>query len=151
MKVRMADGTDKPIGEVFHGDLIKSYNCRFYSDDEDIIDNPVQFSSAGVVRKSPVYEKYTFSNGTVIEIVDRDRLYNIEENKMKWMDEWEIGEHGLTYDGEEVELISHETIHEEVEFHDFTCPYSNYFINGMLAGQKTVRYPFLPSRQVSKN
>jgi hypothetical protein len=146
MLVRMADGTDKPIGELYQGDLIKNYNCVRGSDVEELVNSRVNYSSAGLVRKSPSYERYTFSNGTVIEIVNRDRLYNVEENKMKWMDEWYIGEHGLTYDGQEVELVSHETVNEEIEYHDFVCDYHNYFINGMLAGQKKARWPFLPSR-----
>lgn len=146
MMVRMADGTDKPIGEVYPGDKVKAYNCHNNSNDEELVDSEVRFSSAGLVRNSNSYEKYTFSNGTVIEIIVRDRLYNVEENKMKWMDEWEIGEHALTYDGQEVALVSHETINEDIEHHDFICDYSNYFINGLLAGQKTARWPFFPSR-----
>ena len=82
----------------------------------------------------------------MIEIVNRDRLYNVEENKMKWTDEWEIGEHALTYDGQEVALVSHETVNEEIQLYTFICDYANYFINGLLAGHKTARYPFLPSR-----
>jgi hypothetical protein len=151
MMVRMADGTDKPIGEVYPGDMVKAYNCVHNSDDEEIVDAEVQFSSAGLYQTEPKYEKYTFSNGTVIEIVNRDRLYNVEENKMKWTDEWEIGEHALTYDGQEVALVSHETVNEEIQLYTFICDYANYFINGLLAGHKTARYPFLPSRYNPKN
>ena len=146
MVVRMADGTDKPIGEVYPGSLVKAYNCSYKDKSEELVDSEVRFSSAGLHRKSNTYERYKFSNGTVIDIVVRDRLYNMEENKMKWMDEWEIGEHALTYDGQEVALVSHETINGEIEYHDFICDYSNYFINGLLAGQKTARWPFFPSK-----
>ena len=149
--VKMADGTDKPIDQVQPGDLIKAYNCRLKSDDEDIVDVPVEYSSYGYVRKADKYDRYTFSNGTTIDIIDRDRVYNIEDNKMKWMDEWRIGEHALTYDGEEVALVSHEVINEEVEFSDFVCQYHNYFLNGLLAGQKMARYPFFESRRTSNN
>ena len=146
MLIRMADGTDKPIGEVQPGDKIKSWNCIRNSDQEEIVDATVEYSSAGIVRVAPKYDKYTFSNGTIIEIVNRDRVYNIEDNKMKWMDRWEIGEHGLTYDGQEVALVSHEVINEPIKLHDFTSEYHNFFVNGMLAGQKRARYPFFPSR-----
>ena len=144
--VRMADGTDKPIGEVRPGDLVKAYNCEHNKDNEELVNSEVRFSSAGLYQTEPKYEKYTFSNGTVIEIVNRDRLYNVEENKMKWTDEWAIGEHALTYDGQEVALVSHETIYEEIEFHVFANDYYNYYINGLLAGQKMSRYPFFPSK-----
>ena len=151
MMVRMADGTDKPIGEVYPGDMVKAYNCVHNSEDEEIVDAEVKSSSAGLYQTEPKYEKYTFSNGTVIEVVNRDRLYNVEENKMKWTDEWEIGEHALTYDGQEVALVSHETINKEIQLYTFICDYANYFINGLLAGHKTARYPFLPSRHNPKN
>lgn len=149
--VRMADGTDRPIGEVRAGDMVKAYNCVRGSDREELVDSEVRFSSAGVVRESPNYEKYTFSDGTVVEITHADRLYNVEDNKMKWMHEWEIGEHGLTFDGREVALVSHETVDETVRYHDFSCDYHNYFVNGMLAGQKPARWPFLPSRHKPRN
>ena len=151
MMVRMADGTDKPIGEVRPGDFVKAYNCEHNKDNEERVNSEVRFSSAGLYQTEPKYEKYTFSNGTVIEIVNRDRLYNVEENKMKWTDEWEIGEHALTYDGQEVALVSHETINKEIQLYTFICDYANYFINGLLAGHKTARYPFLPSRHNPKN
>ena len=151
MKIRMADGTDKPIGEVYPGDMVKAYNCVHNSNNEEIVDARISVSSAGLYQTEPKYEKYTFSNGTVIEIVNQDRLYNVEENKMKWMHEWEIGEHGLTYDGQEVALVSHETVNEEMQLYTLNSEYSNYFINGLLAGHKTARYPFLPSRHNPKN
>ena len=37
MMVRMADGTDKPIGEVYPGDMVKAYNCVHNSEDEEIV------------------------------------------------------------------------------------------------------------------
>lgn len=80
--VRMADDSDKLISQVLPGDAIKSYN----SENETILDNVVEFSSAKIARIEDHYDKYTFSNGTIVEVVGRDRLYNVEENKMKWMD-----------------------------------------------------------------
>ena len=82
MTMKMATGEDKLIGQVLPGDLIKSYD----SNTETIIDNRVEFSSAKMNRVEDHYDKYTFSNGTIVEVVGRDRLYNVEENKMKWMD-----------------------------------------------------------------
>ena len=151
MLIRMADGTDKRIGDVKAGDEVLAYNCEWYKDNEELVPAKVTFSSSGLTRFAPKYDRYTFSNGTVIEIIDRDRLYNIEDNKMKWIDEWYIGEHGLTVDGEVVELVSHEVVNEDIVFHDFTSDYANYFVNGILSGKKAARYPFFPSRGKPNN
>ena len=151
MLIRMADGTDKRIGDVKAGDEVLAWNCEWDKDNEELVAAKVEFSSSGLTRVAPKYDRYTFSNGTVIEIIDRDRLYNIEDNKMKWMDQWHIGEHGLTLDGEEVALVSHEVVNEDIVFHDFTSEYYNYFVNGILSGKKAARYPFLPSRHKPNN
>lgn len=143
----MADGTDKPIGEIRAGDVIKAIN----PETEEIVDAQVTLSSGRMKQTAKGYDRYTFSDGSVLEIVYRDRVYNTEDNKMKWMDQWEIGEHGLTYDKEKIALVSHEFINEEIEFYTFDCEYKNYFINGILAGKTLARYPFFNSRFISNS
>lgn len=145
--VKMSDGTEKRISDISSGDVIKAYDPKT----ETIVDSEVSFSSGEVKRTASSYDKYTFSNGTVIEIIDRDRLYNVEDNKMKWMDQWYIGEHGLTYDGEEVSLVSHEVVNEPITYYYFDCQYYNYFLNGMLAGHKKAKYPFFHSKFIEES
>ena len=83
------------------------------------------------------YDKWYFSDGTVVETVHRHRFYNVEAQAFKYMDEWNIGDHGYNINGEEIQLIKHENVKERVQHCTlFTEKYNNYFANGMLSGNR---------------
>ena len=83
------------------------------------------------------YDKWYFSDGTIIETVHRHRFYNIEKHDYTYMDEWIVGEHGYNIDGEIIELVKHEEINEDIRHCTlFTKKYNNYFANGMLSGNR---------------
>ena len=83
------------------------------------------------------YDKWYFSDGTIIETVHRHRFYNIEKHDYTYMDEWIVGDHGYNINGETIELVKHEEINEDITHCTlFTKKYNNYFANGMLSGNR---------------
>ena len=88
-------------------------------------------------KKHTCYDNWYFSDGTIITTIHRHRFYNVENKKFMYMEEWNIGDHGLNIDNEEIELIKHEHIEEEINHCTlFTEKYNNYFANGLLSGNR---------------
>ncbi len=88
-------------------------------------------------KKHTCYDNWYFSDGTVITTIHRHRFYNVENKKFMYMDDWNIGEHGLNINNEKIELIKHEHIEEEINHCTlFTEKYNNYFANGLLSGNR---------------
>ena len=88
-------------------------------------------------KKHTCYDNWYFSDGTIITTIHRHRFYNVEKNKFMYMEEWNIGEHGLNINNEKIELIKHEHIEEEINHCTlFTEKYNNYFANGLLSGNR---------------
>ena len=88
-------------------------------------------------KKHSCYDNWYFSDETIITTIHRHRFYNVENKKFMYMEEWNIGEHGLNINNEEIELIKHEHIEEEINHCTlFTEKYNNYFANGLLSGNR---------------
>lgn len=88
-------------------------------------------------KRHTCYDNWYFSDGTIITTIHRHRFYNVENNKFMYMEEWNIGEHGLNINNEKIELIKHEHIEEEINHCTlFTEKYNNYFANGLLSGNR---------------
>ena len=88
-------------------------------------------------KKHTCYDNWYFSDGTIITTVHRHRFYNVENNKFMYMEEWNIGDHGLNINNEKIELMKHEHIEEEINHCTlFTEKYNNYFANSLLSGNR---------------
>ena len=88
-------------------------------------------------KKHTCYDNWYFSDGTIITTIHRHRFYNVENKKFMYMEEWNIGDHGLNIDNEKIELIKHEHIEEKINHCTlFTEKYNNYFANGLLSGNR---------------
>ena len=88
-------------------------------------------------KKHTCYDNWYFSDETIITTIHRHRFYNVENKKFMYMEEWNIGDHGLNIDNEKIELIKHEHIEEEINHCTlFTEKYNNYFANGLLSGNR---------------
>ena len=88
-------------------------------------------------KKHTCYDNWYFSDETIITTIHRHRFYNVEYKKFMYMEEWNIGDHGLNIDNEKIELIKHEHIEEEINHCTlFTEKYNNYFANGLLSGNR---------------
>lgn len=131
MLITMADNTKKRIDEIKVGDKVLSYNGN------TIEKAVITYSDADVMKTHNSYDIWKFDDGTIIKTVHRHRLYNCESEAFVNMDEWKIGDHARTIDGKEIALIKHEHIDELVNHYTiFTDKYNNYFVNGLLAGNK---------------
>lgn len=123
----------KKIKDMKVGDKVVSINPFTGKLEEDI----VTYVDGDENKKHKQYDKWEFSDGTILQTVYRHRFYNIEKQGFVYMDEWTIGEHGYNIDGEKIELISHEVITEVVQHCTiFTQKWNNYFANGMLSGNR---------------
>ena len=60
------------------------------------------------------------------------------------MDEWKIGEHAINIDGAEIELISHDVVKENVRHFTIFTENQNYFVNGLLSGNRHTKKMNLP-------
>lgn len=88
-------------------------------------------------KKHTCYDNWYFSDETIITTIHKHRFYNVENKKFMYMEEWNIGDHGLNIDNEKIELIKHEHIEEEINHCTlFTEKYNNYFANGLLSGNR---------------
>ena len=88
-------------------------------------------------KKHTCYDNWYFSDETIITTIHRHRFYNVENKKFMYMEEWNIGDHGLNIDNEKIELIKHDHIEEEINHCTlFTEKYNNYFANGLLSGNR---------------
>lgn len=125
--ITMADGTKKKIENIVVGDVVKTYagtgvvykdehSNRAFGDDRDI---------------------WEFEDGYKIITTYRHEFYNVEKGKMTYLDEWQIGEHGLTEDGKEVKLIKHTNKDVPCKYYSLWCDGgNNYYANGLLAGNR---------------
>lgn len=132
MLITLADGSQKRIDEITLDDKVLSYNPETMLLEEDTI----TYCDSDKVKTDSKYDVWTFSDGTIVKTVHRHRLYNVERQAMTYMDEWKIGEHAINIDGAEIELVSHEVVEQEVRHFTIFTENQNYFVNGLLSGNR---------------
>ena len=130
--ITLSDNTQKRIDQLTTQDKILSYNPITLKLEADFI----TYTDSQENKDYTEYDIWKFSNGSQIKTVHRHRFYNIEHQQMMYMDEWNIGEHGLTIDGKEIELLSHENVKEKVKHYTIFTKNQNYFANGILSGNR---------------
>ena len=88
-------------------------------------------------KKHTCYDNWYFDDETILTTIHRHRFYNVENSKFMYMEEWNIGEHGININNKKIKLIKHEHIEEEINHCTlFTEKYNNYFANGLLSGNR---------------
>ena len=130
--ITMSDGTLKEISTVKVGDKIMCINEQGLID-EDI----VTFADGDTKKYNDNYDLWEFENNYEVRTTHHHRFYNIERQAFVYLDEFNIGEHTITTNGEQVELQKHTNMVKTV--HHFTIAtekYNNYFANGMLCGNR---------------
>lgn len=125
--ITMADGSKKPIEEIEVGDYVKGYDGKSLK---------VNRSQKGQKAFGEDRDIWKFEGGYEIITTYRHRFYNMEHQKMMYLNEWNIGEHAYTEEGKQVALIEH--IHEDTPCMHFSlwCEEQNYFAGGLLAGNR---------------
>lgn len=131
--VTMADYSNKRLDEISVGDLVLSIDFTVNKP----IYRKVIYSDKDENNIHTEFDEWTFDDGTVIKTVHRHEFYNVEARRMKYMDEWKIGEHTLKQDGSHPALISHRNIKEKVNHYKITLEENTaYFANGLLTGDR---------------
>lgn len=130
--ITLADKTTKRIDQMQVGDKILSYDPHSMKVTEDI----VTYTDAADHKCHTEYDIWTFSDGHILKTVHKHRFYNIEQQAMVYMDEWKVGDHGITVDGKQIELLSHKKVHETVRHYTIFAKNQNYFANGVLSGNR---------------
>lgn len=131
--VTMADNSVKRLDMIELGDYVLSFDF----DSKMLIPRKVIYTDKNEMKSHTEYDKWTFEDGTEIKTVHRHEFYNLEAQRMKYMDEWSIGEHTYKIDGTTPKLISHKIVKETVRHYKITLEGStNYFANGLLTGDR---------------
>ena len=130
--ITLADKTTKRIDQMQVGDKILSYDPHSMKITEDI----VTYTDSADHKYHTEYDIWTFSDGYILKTVHRHRFYNIEQQAMVYMDEWKIGNHGITVDGKQIELLSHKKVYETIRHYTLFTKNQNYFANGVLSGNR---------------
>lgn len=138
MLITLADGSTKRIDTITLADKVLAYNPETMALEAD----EVIRCDSGKIKTHREYDVWTFDDGSVVKTVHRHRLYNIERNAMVYMDEWKIGEHAIKIDGAKVALVNHVNVQEEVRHYTIFTNHQNYFVNGLLSGNRFTKRLF---------
>lgn len=132
-EVTMKDGSTKQIKDTVIGDEVLSLDLET---GEQVI-RKVIFTDAAENKSTTVWDEWIFSDGTTLKTAHRHEFFNVEANRFKYMDEWQIGEHILKQDRKTPLLIKHTVNEEVVNHYKITLEGSNnYFANGCLTGDR---------------
>jgi len=131
--ITMADGTQKPIEDITHGELIRVWNFDLgeFSEAQPIwVKVPEETNGRNV---------FTFSDGTVLHTVGH-HVFNKQAGKFTYLikDETPVGTVTFNERGEEVVLISKEIIYDiPTRFYNVWTQYHlNLFANGILTSNR---------------
>lgn len=130
--ITLADGTKKRIDELTLQDKVLAIDPET---GEFVVDE-ITYTDSTEHKTFSEYDKWTFSDGTIVKTVHRHRFYNVEKQAMVYMDEWNISEHAVNQNGEYIALVSHENVKEEVQHYTIFTKHQNYFANGLLSGNR---------------
>ena len=139
MLITLADGTTKRIDTITLADRVLAYNPETMALEADEI---IRCDSDKIKTHSE-YDIWTFDDDTVVKTVHRHRLYNAEKQAMVYMDEWNVGDHAVKIDGTKVALVNHVNVQEEVRHYTIFTNHQNYFVNGLLSGNRYTKRLFV--------
>ncbi len=130
--ITLANGTQKRIDELTLQDKVLAID----PETKAFVSDEITYTDSTEHKTFTEYDKWTFSDGTIVKTVHRHRFYNVEKQAMAYMDEWNIGEHAINQSGEYIALVSHENVKEEVKHYTIFTKHQNYFANGLLSGNR---------------
>ena len=131
--ITMANGTEKRLDTLEKGDMV----IAVHPETHELVPAKLLYCNRlAAPQYAPQYDVWTFEDGSVVKTVKRHRLYNVDKQAMVYMDEWQIGERAYNQNGEYTALVSHEVVSETVQHFTLYTEYQNYFVNGILAGNR---------------
>ena len=137
MNILMSDGTEKAIKDINSTDTITAYDLVSGKTVPKAMIKHTDAYQGHSGKFAPQYQKYTFSDGTIIKEVYKHRFLNLSRMEFINLCDWNIGDKIYKIDGTTPSLISAETINEQVEH--FTVDsdvYRTEFVQGCLSGNR---------------
>ena len=130
--ITMADGTQKPIENLENGEFVMSVNPETW----ELEPTMILACDSHMFKFANESDKWYFEDGTIIETAHRHRFYNLEHNTVKYMDEWQIGEHACKLDGTNPKLVKHEKIEGDCQHYTLFTKNQTYFANNLMSGNR---------------
>ena len=131
--IAMADGSEKRLDELEKNEMLLAVDPAT----GELTSTKLEYCNRWAEPQYDYrYETWTFEDGFSVRTVKRHRLYNIERQAMVYLDQWEVGEHAYTKDGKQVALLGSKTTYEPIRHYTLFTHNQNYFVNGLLAGNR---------------
>lgn len=127
--ITLSDYSKKPIEEITYDDNLLVWD---FDNGKLSTSYPIWISSAGKYTK---YNKLTFENNHVLNIVHKHRLFN--KNKFIYDNEFKTDDISFDENGKEIKLINKEEITKDIEFYSLMSNYNiNIFAEGILTSSR---------------
>ncbi len=125
----------KKLKDLKVGDKVISFNTETKKWEIDEVLNDDMHE----VKFELSYDIWTFSDGTQITTVKKHEFYNVSQEKLMYIDEWNMGDKIYKEDGTTPSLIKHEQVHEPIRHYTLMTKNHNYIANGCLSGTREMK------------
>ena len=125
----------KKLKDLKVGDKVISFNTETKKWEIDEVLNDDMHE----VKFELSYDIWTFSDGTQITTVKKHEFYNVSQEKLMYIDEWNMGDKIYKEDGTTPSLIKHEQVQEPIRHYTLMTKNHNYIANGCLSGTREMR------------
>ena len=125
----------KKLKDLKVGDKVISFNTETKKWEIDEVLNDDMHE----VKFELSYDIWTFSDGTQITTVKKHEFYNVSQEKLMYIDEWNMGDKIYKEDGTTPSLIKHEQVQEPIRHYTLMNHNHNYIANGCLSGTREMR------------
>ena len=125
----------KKLKDLKVGDKVISFNTETKKWEIDEVLNDDMHE----VKFELSYDIWTFSDGTQITTVKKHEFYNVSQEKLMYMDEWNMGDKIYKEDGTTPSLIKHEQVQEPIRHYTLMNHNHNYIANGCLSGTREMK------------
>ena len=125
----------KKLKDLKVGDKVISFNTETKKWEIDEVLNDDMHE----VKIELSYDIWTFSDGTQIITVKKHEFYNVSQEKLMYIDEWNMGDKIYKEDGTTPSLIKHEQIQEPIRHYTLMTKNHNYIANGCLSGTREMK------------
>ena len=125
----------KKLKDLKVGDKVISFNTETKKwEIDEVLNNDMH-----EVKFELSYDIWTFSDGTQITTVKKHEFYNVSQEKLMYIDEWNMGDKIYKEDGTTPSLIKHEQVQEPIRHYTLMNHNHNYIANGCLSGTREMR------------
>lgn len=125
----------KKLKDLKVGDKVISFNTETKKWEIDEVLNDDMHE----VKLELSYDIWTFSDGTQITTVKKHEFYNVSQEKLMYIDEWNMGDKIYKEDGTTPSLIKHEQVQEPIRHYTLMNHNHNYIANGCLSGTREMK------------